>query len=243
MVTPGDQTALKNIAQTYSSSGSLYIYGSAAFDIHAARDIDLVCFPPTVAKPSVIQVAGGDGLHDKVVNFYTIPCDMFLEDVRSLAYGGYYAHKFLFAFMRLTSDRALCNAPNVFWSHEYARLRKEAPDHCDAQRLVRWVHAQAFQYRPTVGRSLWKYLQEAPAHGRLIEFVSKCIEQPEPVALRVSELSVNQPGALYRFWREYNKYKCGTDCWGARSLEKISGSICTAAELSAINAYLDGGKV
>jgi len=243
-VTLGEQTALRDIARTCCSSGAVYIYGSGASDIQRGRDIDLVCFRLTLAQPSLIHVAAGDSLYDKLVNLYMIPCEMFLEDVCSLAYGGYYAHKFLFAFRRLTSgNQPGYNAPGLFWSHEYARLRKETPDHCDAQGLVRRVHSQAFKYRPTVGRSLWKYLQEKSNHQRLIEFVSKCIARPEPVALRVDELIVSQPGALYRFWREYNRYKCGTDCWGWQSFEKICCSICTEAELEAINAYLDGAEV
>ena len=194
------------------SDYSLFIYGSSSYALEGARDIDMVAVTsdpvePRVATREMPANMGGRGIH-----LYIVSKAVFAEDVAALSYGGYYAHKFLFSFRALSKSGAGVDAPRLFWEQELNRLLQLHTYSNDITENIRLCHAFVLRFRPTVARSMAKYVRSSEAAARLLGYVSALVGDgglPWRSDVHEGTRTDNHQKACWLFWSEYAKHKTG----------------------------------
>jgi hypothetical protein len=146
------------------------------------------------------------------IHLYIVSKAVFAEDVTALSYGGYYAHKFLFSFRALRSSGVGVDAPRLFWEQELERLLQLRTYCNDMAENIRCCHAFVLRCRPTVARSMAKYVRSSDAAARLLGYVSALVSDgglPRRSAVQEHAQTNNHQRACWLFWTEYAKHKTG----------------------------------
>lgn len=183
------------------------IYGSAAHhdtNSLSGGDVDLVIISEDFEhrqRDFKIREAIGD------YHIYLISNKVFIDDVKTLAYGGYYCHKFALSFAPLFQNGDFMDAPKKYWSYELTRLRHRFKKNINFEDIVRSVHQNILEARPTFLRSIQKYLISSKRKYSLNQFVQNLIKDESIFTrLTIEEIKKYELGverAFFRFWREW----------------------------------------
>jgi hypothetical protein len=222
-----DEIADQARSLLHSSQYRLLIYGSSALEPSKGRDIDLLAIVPAagVVDFHTIYVSG----EDKPCNFYVVPEDVFIADALSLLYGGFYAHKVALSFREIGVAGKVMHPARFFWTLARVRAERELDHELEAADLMRWVHADILLHRPTFLRPLSKFAISTDRVNELRRWVQRLeaekddlidYELPSPDEYRSAKET-----ALWRFWREYNKYKGCSGIWSDKSVLKMRSSL------------------
>lgn len=206
----------------------MYIYGSSALNDLSGRDIDAVVTTQDVGQVTLMDINIPIEGQEKICNLYIIPESVFLNDLKVLDFGGYYAQKFALSFKRLLHKGDAIDPALVFWLFQYELFRFELGSNPDTpEALAAFTHFQIFQYCSTFGRPLSKYILNYPRRKALCEYLEKEIfDQIDPCKSQFNQviednLIRNRWQSLYLFWNEYNRHKCNRQLWGRKTLSKL----------------------
>lgn len=230
-------------AQGYK--GSLLLYGSSSKHLSAGRDIDAMIVTSKVAVPLCQPIPVHLGNRTSKCNLYLIPQKVFLEDLRTLAYGGYYIHKVALGFNVLSAKRTAPDPAYLYWSYEW-KLRRSQFGNSDIELFLRSVHQEILKYRPTFLRSLANYTRDLCRQATLTNYVKSKIvgmdsrrDEQQCIVVRRRK-SKDWESSLYRFWREYESHKGkGSKSWSPQTIVKLGASV-TQADYLAVNTYFTG---
>ena len=196
------------------------MYGSAAWSDVQGRDLDILLVSP--------DLEGLPQLHSleltRPSNTYLIPYDVFLEDVEELAVGGFYSHKFLFGFREINSIGVCGDVATLFW-------RRAIAANFDATRspeqLIYRAQRYALALRPTLARSLVKFLMDDNRSTRLLDFVSALVRETTIDNFPTQWRGHPRHGAaaFHLFWREYARLKASGNLFDAAVRQKMQGSM------------------
>lgn len=238
-----DQDILREVTArvTLPPRYCLYLYGSFVVHPETARDIDVVMISSDLSEVGRMSFPLGDGANSKPCNLYCVPQVWFEADCRTLAYGGFYAHKFAFYFDLLAQSEGVANAGEYYWRSQVSRLTWDVG--IDVSELITRIHREMYECNPTVARSLSKYLTSPVAQGRLNSFVRGAIgRRPmEVAAINRHEWQVACQMVMYRFWHEYQRARDGRLGWSEIVREKMSASLIEA-DSDLIREYLFGSR-
>ena len=218
-----------------------YVYGSASSSCSESRDIDLVVISRDEKAVSLDSFETIIGSRRMICNLYYVPDPVYLDDLHSLAYGGYYAHKFSLSFRLLCSSGMNADSPFLFWKSQREYFAGKLKKDIGPGQLMRLAHYQILYYRPTFIRALVKFVNQTERMARLEEYLEKNVCDHPFVPTATSELS-QLPGtgdfekSLYRFWMEYDRQKNPSSQWGSRTFDKISLS-CAKPDMLILQDY------
>lgn len=220
-----------------------YVYGSASSSCSESRDIDLVVIFCDEKAVSLDSFETATGSRRMTCNLYYVPDPVYLDDLHSLAYGGYYAHKFSLSFRLLCSSGMNADFPFLFWRSQREYFAGKLKKDIGPGQLMRLAHYQILHYRPTFVRALVKFALQTDRMAGLEEYLAKKVYDLPLVPTATPELS-HWPGtgdfekSLYRFWMEYDRQKNPSSLWGSRTFDKISLS-CTKPDRLILQNYFN----
>jgi len=222
--------------------GSLLLYGSSSRHLSAGRDIDAMIVTSEVAVPFCQPIPVHLGNRTSVCNLYLIPQTVFLEDLHTLAYGGYYIHKVALGFNVLSAELAEPDPAFLYWSYEW-KLRCSQYSDSDIKLFLRSVHQEILRYRPTFVRALANYARDLWRQTTLTSYIknkivgmASCRDEQRIVARK--RKSKDWESSLYRFWREYESHKGkGSKSWSPQTITKLGASV-TQADYLTVDMYL-----
>ncbi len=221
---PTKGTALSIVERLFECcnlrNAAAYTYGSAAWSDDHGRDLDLVLVSP--------DLSGAPRLCSFTLplpaNAYLVPHHVFLEDVENLAAGGFYAHKFLFGFREIKSIGAFEDAAALFWRRAIAPILEATRS---PEQLIYQVQRYALASRPTLARSLAKFLVDDDRSARLLDFVSALVKETaiDRVPAHWRQQPRHAPAAFHLFWSEYAKHKAHGDLLAVTVRQKMQSSM------------------
>jgi len=219
--------------------GTLVLYGSSSESLERGRDVDALLVSTGHKRAECHQLQILTCGHVLPCNLYLVPQSVFSDDVRALAYGGYYAHKVALGFSIVAEEDSSSSPGKLYWEHEW-KLHGQHNQIEDARAFMVDVHLQILRYRPTFIRALTKFLQDPERQERLLQFLEREVMVSRSGAL-VSTLENTERKwleAFFRFWREYDKHKShGTGVWSSQTLSKIRAS-ASAEDIALVRQYV-----
>ncbi len=213
---------------------SLHLYGSFAAQPSLARDVDAIAITPDLPQPILRQATWGSEGRLLTCNLYCVPESAFRDDCAGLMYGGFYAHKFAFSFQEVGRVGISGDSPAEYWLREFQERSAQTKALPTARSLIMGVHVKLVRYRPTVVKSLTRFLRSPRARVALQGFVEQVlVDQVPGVPDQLPKDDTVWQGAFTRFWAEYAKHKGGE----AVARQKMASSFADA-DLPLVEAYL-----
>jgi len=232
------------LSAPHPTTFSLYAYGSCLFRGAETRDFDLALVSPELSEPRLAVLSTATDGRAVPVNLYLVPESCLRADAERLAYGGFYAHKFAFAFRLLAESGDANDAGRSFWSYQLQRHTMGPSGHVSPDALIRSAHQEIYSFNPFIARSMTKFISSPEAYEALRSFLAdRVIAEPLDVGTP-SESNVWQDGCekvLYRFWAEYRRHKQTTDMWGESVREKMVLSL-READYALLARYMAPGN-
>jgi hypothetical protein len=244
MIDPLEHLSNQFLSAIHLKTFSLYAYGSCLYPGAEARDVDLVLISAQLSAPSLSIVSTNIARGTVPANLYLVPESCFRADVEGLAYGGFYAHKFAFAFRLLAKDGDAPDAGRAFWSYQLQRYRMGLTDPVEPEALMRSVHREIYAFNPFIARSMTKFLSSPEAYEGLRAFLAdRVIAEPLDVSAPSGSSTWQDEceRVLYRFWAEYRRHKQKTNTWGEAVREKMVRSL-READYALLERYMAAGN-
>lgn len=218
---------IKNYISPYLNDlEGLYIYGSGAFSIEKARDLDVIGIlkEEILHSPKLVTFKLSTGI---ICNLYIIDFRTMLYDIEELKYGGYYSLKFLFGFKKIGEiKKCKYEIEKMVWT-SLLKIPSIKIMPRSASLIIETIHNYIYMFQPILLRSLNKYKIDIIRHQYLENFVELLLKDSNPKIEAIKSPSpIEWETSLYRFLREYNNYKSNSGLvWEQRTLDKIIYSL------------------
>ncbi len=222
------------------SNFRLLAYGSMTESSALGRDADLLAVVRVCDRPICQHfkpfAAGGIAC-----NLYVVSESTICEDIQTLSFGGYYAHKVALSFAPMADRGEILDPAVAFWTAEFARASFHLGRPPGPARLMRWVHGRILSCRPDFLRSLAKFVRSPSRIGFLESWLSRICEGDQsalPWGL-TSEASfdANMQRAFFLFWTEYERHKGDGQGWSFATVSKMRLSL-DPEDLGCVREYL-----
>jgi len=239
-----DQLIDKLIEGAPHDNIAVFVYGSSAINEYLGRDLDVIAISPDIVSVESAGCVVRLGGQKRTVKLYHVPDEVFLQDVSTLEYGGYYAHKFALSFKEIWRTGKALDAPLVFWKFEHAVYLARKGREPTAETLIKSVHYNILMHRPTFARPLAKFVDTSDRWMFLCRYVQEHVIQnaqalhPLDSRLLGRADTRKEKEAFYRFWLEYNRRKGCDSLWSDSTFEKMKLS-CNAEWTQKIREYLN----